>query len=488
MQRRSLHALALALVLAGAAAAHWQSLALGHLGWDTWPLIASSGIETASDWRDVLGRELMAGRYPHGRFHRPLTTLSFALDRALFGLAPSGYHATDLALLFAGTLALAACGRRLLGPGAGALAAAWLFAWHPLHVETLPVASRRGDPLALFFVLCALALAPRADERAPWRTALCALAAACAVAAKETGVLVLPLLVVLHFAEAPPATRLRDAARASAPAAALVLLVLLVRSYVLGGLGGHPDSSLFAGLARGIALAPLYLEQLVMPQPLFAAAGLARALALASAALLGLALLWLSHTSWSELRRTLLLCAAWLAGALWLTGISGELASWYALVLLPAFALLFGALLDAAARLLRQGRRTAGALATALLLLLAVEALRYTPLIHAYREWPLVSARCEAFLARVREAASGARAGDVLAVPGIPFGLATPLGRVGVRSALGLAEYSVEAWAELALPGPPLRVRISDGARAGAPIEGAIAIDTTPDPERSLAP
>jgi hypothetical protein len=487
MQRRSLHALALALVLAGAAAAHWQSLALGHLGWDTWPLIASSRIETAGDWRDVLGRELMAGRYPHGRFHRPLTTLSFAVDRALFGLAPPGYHATDLALLLAGTLALAAFGRRLLGPGEGALAAAWLFAWHPLHVETLPVASRRGDPLALFFVLCALVLAPRAGVRAPWRAALCALAAACAVASKETGVLVLPLLFVLCFVEAPAGSRrLREAARASAPAAAAVLLVLLARTFVLAGLGGHPDSSLFAGLARGLALAPLYLEQLVMPQPLFAARGFARGVALASAALLGLALLRLSGAG--EMRRTLLLGAAWLAFALWLTGISGELASWYALVLLPPFALLFGALVDAALRLARDRRRRAAALCAALLVLLALEALRYTPLLHAYREWPLVSARCEAFLARVRDAASGARAGDVLAVPGIPLGLATPLGRVGVRSAMGLAEYSVEAWAELALPGPPLRVRIAEGAHAGAPVDGAIAIDTTPDPERSLAP
>ena len=72
-----------------------------------------------------------------------------------------------------------------------------------------------------------------------------------------------------------------------------------------------------------------------------------------------------------------------------------------------------------------------------------------------------MSERSRAFLERVREAASGATPGDVRSVPGLPLGLATPLERVGVRSAIGLADYSVEAWAELALPGP----RAGRGAR-----------------------
>ena len=101
--------------------------------------------------------------------------------------------------------------------------------------------------------------------------------------------------------------------------------------------------------------------------------------------------------------------------------------------------------------------------------LLIAQALRYTPLLHGYPEWPLVSERSRAFLERVRDAASRATPGDVRSVPGLPLGLATPLERVGVRSAIGLADYSVEAWAELALSGPKLVVVLGDGSRPSAP-------------------
>ena len=74
-------------------------------------------------------------------------------------------------------------------------------------------------------------------------------------------------------------------------------------------------------------------------------------------------------------------------------------------------------------------------------------------------------------------------------VPGIPLGVATPLDRVGVRSALGLAEYSVEAWAELAVPGPPIVVTRLDGAAPSPPPRpDAIRIETTADPEAGRLP
>jgi hypothetical protein len=50
-----------------------------------------------------------------------------------------------------------------------------------------------------------------------------------------------------------------------------------------------------------------------------------------------------------------------------------------------------------------------------------------------------------------------------------------------VRSAIGLADYSVEAWAELALAGPRLVVVLGDGTRRSPPRSDAVVIDTTPD-------
>jgi hypothetical protein len=128
-------------------------------------------------------------------------------------------------------------------------------------------------------------------------------------------------------------------------------------------------------------------------------------------------------------------------------------------------------------------------LAAALSLLLLAQALRFSPLLHDYPEWALVSARSRDFLARVQAAAEQARPGDSRTVPGIPLGVATPLDRVGVRSALGLAEYSVEAWAALAVPGPPLLVTRLDGAAPSPPPRpDAIRIETTADPEAGRLP
>jgi hypothetical protein len=159
----------MALVLAAAVAAHRPFLALGHLGWDTYPLILTSRIASATDLAGAFGEELMDGRYPNGHFYRPVTTLSFALDHAAWGLAPSGYHLTDLVLLLACALGVAALGRRLLGPGVGPLAAALLFALHPLHVEILPVAARRADTLAQLFTRsrCWSAFREREPRAAP---------------------------------------------------------------------------------------------------------------------------------------------------------------------------------------------------------------------------------------------------------------------------------------------------------------------------------
>ena len=211
----------------------------------------------------------MDGRYPNGHFYRPVTTLSFALDHAVWGLDPSGYHLTDLAAAARLRDLVAALGRRLLGPGVGPLAAALLFALHPLQIEALPVAARRADNLALLFTDRCSRLPQPARRSWPCLRSRAALA----VGSKEIRRAVVPLLLALGFAEAGPArgrARLGAAVRTAALPALAALLVLLGRTAVLGGIGGHPGSSLLAGVRRGLAIVPHYTFLLLMPQPLVA--------------------------------------------------------------------------------------------------------------------------------------------------------------------------------------------------------------------------
>lgn len=84
-------------------------------------------------------------------YWRPLSWLSHMLDVELFGLRAGGHHVTSVlihaanaALLF---LALHCLTRRLLP----SVVVAALFAWHPLHVESVAWVAERKDVLCAFF-------------------------------------------------------------------------------------------------------------------------------------------------------------------------------------------------------------------------------------------------------------------------------------------------------------------------------------------------
>jgi Flp pilus assembly protein TadD len=86
----------------------------------------------------------------------PLTWLSHMIDCGVFGLSPAGphvvnalFHAANTALLFTLLLRLT----KKIWPSAFIAA---LFAWHPLHVESVAWIAERKDVLSTFFALIAL--------------------------------------------------------------------------------------------------------------------------------------------------------------------------------------------------------------------------------------------------------------------------------------------------------------------------------------------
>jgi protein O-mannosyl-transferase len=88
--------------------------------------------------------------------YRPLTMTSFALERALFGLAPAGYHATSVLVHAVNALLVLLLGLRLGLGRAAAGGGAVLFAVHPSISEAVHWINGRSDPLAVMFFLLAL--------------------------------------------------------------------------------------------------------------------------------------------------------------------------------------------------------------------------------------------------------------------------------------------------------------------------------------------
>ena len=141
---------------------------------------------------------------------RPLRTFHFAVDRAIFGLAPMGWHLANLALHVANALLVWVLLLRILSGayapraalGAATLCAA-LFAVHPATVESVAWVSSRGDLLAWTLVLLAFEVLHRPGAA---RTALGAVLVALACLAKESAVVAF-LLLPLRDQALPAATR-----------------------------------------------------------------------------------------------------------------------------------------------------------------------------------------------------------------------------------------------------------------------------------------
>ena len=113
-----------------------------------------------SDWWKLVENEAEANPL-RDRLYRPLTLFTFALNYAVHGYHPAGYHLVNL-LLHAGACVLAwHFARRLTGNDAVASVAAAVFAVHPVHVEAVANVVGRAEVLVAVFLLAGLLLLAR---------------------------------------------------------------------------------------------------------------------------------------------------------------------------------------------------------------------------------------------------------------------------------------------------------------------------------------
>jgi len=90
-----------------------------------------------------------------GNWH-PMTWLSHTIDVQMFGLNPVGHHLLNLLLHVANTVLLFLLLRRITRAVWPSAMVAALFAWHPLHVESVAWVAERKDVLSTFFELLSI--------------------------------------------------------------------------------------------------------------------------------------------------------------------------------------------------------------------------------------------------------------------------------------------------------------------------------------------
>jgi len=91
-------------------------------------------------------------------YYRPLVLVSYLVDYQLWGLAPKGWHFSNLCLHAAAVLLIFALLGMLGLPSGAAFAAAALFAVHPAIADSVASVAGRSDPLCAIFFLSAICL------------------------------------------------------------------------------------------------------------------------------------------------------------------------------------------------------------------------------------------------------------------------------------------------------------------------------------------
>ena len=272
-----------AVVVALTAAAVYARTAGFQFVYDDVPIILENDrLHAVARWPALLTNPW----WPRG-LYRPFTSLTLALDWLIGGGSPIPFHVFNLAVHVGASLLVLALAGTLMSPPA-ALAAALLFAVHPIHVEAVASVVGRAEVLATLFAVAA-ALLYRAHGQAdpsPGRSRSVLAAAVfgavlLALASKESAFATPALLLLMDWAGAreegvPAAVRFRRHAGLWAATVVLTAGWLLLRARILGGLAGDYPAPGLGGTTAWqrvlimLPLVPEYLRLFVFPARLSA--------------------------------------------------------------------------------------------------------------------------------------------------------------------------------------------------------------------------
>lgn len=210
-------------------------------------------------------------------YYRPLMQLSYLLTFQLAGLRAWAFHLVNVLVHALTVVAVFSLAAKVLSQvehreptRVGALAAALIYAVHPVLVEPVAWVAAIGDLLmALFFVLaCRLYLsALEGSTRCYWATLGCCVLALLAKEPAVTLPAVLLLIDVLWSRERD----LRRAAVRSTPFVITTVIYLIIRNVVLGGIappGLHGDLGTVECYLTAVHFLGQYLLKELWPFPL----------------------------------------------------------------------------------------------------------------------------------------------------------------------------------------------------------------------------
>ena len=206
-------------------------------------------------------------------YYRPVAIASFMVDAARAGADPAAYHLTNTVLHAAVTCLVLLLAITWGAPPLAGLAAAIVFAVHPVNTQAVAWIAGRNDLLLAFFGLVSLVSWTRgALGVGRWALSVHCLAFALAVFSKETGFLFL-VLAVLHqalvarfpFTQAQKVTFAIDAA--------IVIVWVALRSRALAGMPSELTMDALRVMGANAPQVLVHVRKMLIPIDLNVAPG-----------------------------------------------------------------------------------------------------------------------------------------------------------------------------------------------------------------------
>ncbi|MFA6582890.1 MAG: tetratricopeptide repeat protein [Elusimicrobiaceae bacterium] len=244
-----------AALAAAVAAVFWPCLRADYFNWDDYQIFVGNSQTQNLSWSGIktVFQSFVVGHY------QPLTTLSFILERAVFGTNPPVSHLINILLHFINSVLVFELVKIIVSDRRKAFLAALLFSIHPMHVESVAWVAERKDVLYSVFYLAALTLYARycAAEKIPARGRLAALALVsglfvCALLAKAMAMTLPFALLFLDYLGEKKLTLRRILEKVPFAALAFIFALLAVHTQ---GKSGYIAAFSLQKLTGGICIA-----------------------------------------------------------------------------------------------------------------------------------------------------------------------------------------------------------------------------------------
>ena len=182
-----------------------NALGNGFVSDDNYQLLHNPLVRDWSRLPDIFSHGTWWGFAPGSaaNYYRPVQMLVYLGLHSVFGFNAAMFHLLMVLIHAANALLVFRIATGLLKTRDGALAAAALFAVHPIHDEAVVWIAALPDLFLTLIVLSAFLLfLPSNSRPRGWKAAVLAALFLVALLTKETGVMLLPLLVAYDFAAA----------------------------------------------------------------------------------------------------------------------------------------------------------------------------------------------------------------------------------------------------------------------------------------------